>query len=215
MRWTLSLAALTTLSLPLAAQQNDPDNKVAGGGKLPAGWSARTDKNAPMADVKFVAMGPGWHFTTGPAVIVWRAADAPTGALHTEATFTQTKAPAHAEAYGLFIAGKDLGADNFSYTYFLTRGDGKFLIKKMAGGTATNVTAGWAESDALVKQDTLGKATNKLEIAVGKDGKVSFKANGKEVHSMDAAPGAMAGIVGLRVNHNLDVHVAGFVVHKL
>ena len=26
---------------------------------------------------------------------------------------------------------------------------------------------------------------------------------------------AMAGVVGLRVNHNLDVHVAGFVVHKL
>jgi len=215
MRWTLSLAALATLALPLAAQQHDPDNKVAGGGKLPAGWSARTDKNAPMSDVKFDAMGGGWHFTTGPAVIVWRAADATTGGLHTEATFTQTKAPMHPEAYGLFIAGKDLGADNFSYTYFLTRGDGKFLIKKMAGGTASNVTSGWAESDALVKQDEAGKATNKLEIAVGKDGKVSFKANGKEVYAMDAAPGAMAGIVGLRVNHNLDVHVAGFVVHKM
>lgn len=214
MRWTLSLAALATLSLPLAAQQHDPDNKVAGGGKLPAGWSARTDRNAPMADVKFEAMGPGWHFTTGPAVIVWREADAATGGLHTEATFTQTKAPAHAEAYGLFIAGKDLGADNYSYTYFLTRGDGKFLIKKMAGGTATNVTAGWADSDALVKQDAAGKATNKLEIAVGKDGKVSFKANGKEVHSMDAAPGAMAGIVGLRVNHNLSLHIETLGIKK-
>ena len=32
---------------------------------------------------------------------------------------------------------------------------------------------------------------------------------------MAAAPGAMAGFVGLRVNHNLDVHVAGFAVHKL
>jgi len=215
MRWTLSLVTLAALSFPLAAQQNDPDKKVAGGGTLPAGWSARTDRNAPMDNVKFVAMGPGWHFTTGPAVIVWRATDVTTGCVHTEATFTQTKAPEHAEAYGLFIAGKDLSDANYSYTYFLTRGDGKFLIKKMAGGTATNVTEGWAENAALVKQDAAGKATNKLEIAVGKDGKVSFMANGKEVHSMAAAPGSMAGIVGLRVNHNLDVHVSGFVVHPL
>lgn len=215
MRWTLALTTLAAVSAPLTAQQNDPDRKVAGGGQLPAGWSARTDKGAPLADVKFEAMGGGWHFTTGPAVAVWRAADAAPGALHTEATFTQTKAPAHAEAYGIFFAGKDLNADNFSYTYFLVRGDGKFLIKKMAGGTATNVTAGWAENAAVVKQDAAGKATNKLEISVGKDGKVSFLANGKEVHAMATTPGSTAGIVGLRVNHNLDVHVAGFVVHKM
>ena len=215
MRWTPLFAMMAALSLPLAAQQKDPDKAVAGGGKLPAGWSARTDRNAPMDNVKFEAMGPGWHFTTGPAVIVWRAADATTGALHTEATFTQTKKPEHPEAYGLFVAGKNLSDSTYSYTYFLTRGDGKFLIKKMAGGTATNVTQGWADNAALVKEDAAGKATNKLEIQVGKDGKVSFLANGKEVHSMTSAPGAMSGIVGMRVNHNLDVHVAGFVVHKL
>jgi len=215
MRWTMSFAMMAALSIPLAAQQSDPDKNVAGGGKLPAGWSARTDRNAPLTNVKFEAMGPGWHFTTGPAVIVWRAADAVTGALHTEATFTQTKKPEHPEAYGLFVAGKNLNDSTISYTYFLTRGDGKFLIKKMAGSTATNVTTGWTENAAFVKEDAAGKATNKLEIAVGKDGKVSFMANGKEVHSMAAAPGAMAGVVGMRVNHNLDVHVAGFVVHKL
>ena len=214
MRWTLSFAMMAALSLPLAAQQKDPDKTVAGGGKLPAGWSARTDRNAPLDNVKFEAMGPGWHFTTGPAVIVWRDADATGGALHTEATFTQTKKPTHPEAYGLFIAGKNLKDSTFTYTYFLTRGDGKFMIKNMAGGKTTTV-ADWTDNGALVKEAADGKATNKLEIAVGKDGKVSFSANGKEVHSMAAAPGAMAGVVGLRVNHNLDVHVAGFVVHKL
>ena len=214
MRWTLSFALMAALSLPLTAQQNDPDKKVAGGGKLPAGWSARTDRNAPLDNVKFEAMGDGWHFTTGPAVIVWRDADATTGGLHTEATFTQTKAPTHPEAYGLFIAGKNLKDSTFTYTYFITRGDGKFMVRNMAGGK-TSPVVDWTENAALVKQDAAGKATNKLEIAVGKDGKVSFKANGTEVHSMAAAPGAMAGVVGMRVNHNLDVHVSGFVVHKL
>jgi len=214
MRWTLSFAMMAALSLPLAAQQKDPDKTVAGGGKLPAGWSARTDRNAPLDNVKFEAMGGGWHFTTGPAVIVWRDADATAGALHTEATFTQTKKPTHPEAYGLFIAGKNLKDSTFTYTYFLTRGDGKFMIKNMAGGKTTTV-ADWTDNAALVKEAADGKATNKLEIQAGKDGKVSFMANGKEVHSMAGAPGAMAGVVGLRVNHNLDVHVAGFVVHKL
>jgi len=202
MRWTLSFAMLAALNLPLTAQG------------LPAGWSARADRNAPLSGLKFSAMGDGWHFTTGPAVIVWRAADATTGALHTEATFTQTKAPAHPEAYGLFIAGKNLNDSTFTYTYFITRGDGKFMVRGMAGGK-TSPIVDWTDNAALVKQDSAGKATNKLEIAVGKDGKVSFKANGKEVHSMAAAPGAMAGIVGMRVNHSLDVHVSGFVVHKL
>jgi hypothetical protein len=157
----------------------------------------------------------GWHVTTGPAVILWReAVDGTNGALHTEASFTQTKKPTHPEAYGLFIAGKNLKDSTYSYTYFLTRGDGKFMIRNMAGGKTTTV-ADWTENAALVKEDAAGKATNKLEILVGKDGKVSFSANGKEVHSMAAAPGAMAGFVGLRVNHTLDVHVAGFAVHKL
>jgi hypothetical protein len=47
MRWTLSFALMAAVSLPLTAQQNDPDKKVAGGGKLPTGWSARTDGHPP------------------------------------------------------------------------------------------------------------------------------------------------------------------------
>src|ERR1051325_8072923 len=64
----LSLAAL--LAAPLAAQAtpSDPDVKVAGGGSLPAGWSYRLeDPTASIANAKFVAMGGGFHFSTGPA----------------------------------------------------------------------------------------------------------------------------------------------------
>jgi len=66
----------------------------------------------------------------------------------------------------------------------------------------------------VVKKDDAGKATNKLEILVGTD-KVTFSVNGKEVFSMPTTAGAMSGVVGLRVNHNLDVHVDGFGVHKM
>jgi hypothetical protein len=45
--------------------------------------------------------------------------------------------------------------------------------------------------------------------------KLIFKVNGKQVAEIDAPNGDVGGLVGLRVNHNLDVHVAGFAVHKM
>lgn len=214
MSMRLTLATLALLTAPLAAQNADPDKPVQGGGKLPSGWSARVDKDAAMTNVKFETMGPtGLHVTTGPAVILWKEADKGAGGFHTEATFTQTKAPEHAEAYGLFVGGKDLKGAGQAYTYFIVRQDGKFMIRSRTGATTANVMP-WTENAAVVKADAAGKATNKLEILVGKD-KVTFSANGKEVHSMPLTAGAMDGIVGLRVNHNLDVHIEKFGVHKM
>ncbi|HSR15431.1 MAG TPA: hypothetical protein VLL51_06740, partial [Gemmatimonadales bacterium] len=198
MKMHIAVAALTLLAGPLGAQQrnNDPDQAVQGGGTLPAGWSARTDRDAPLTNVKFVTMGPtGLHVTTGPAVILWKDADKGTGGFHTEATFTQTKAPTHAEAYGIFVGGKDLKGAGQYYAYFVVRQDGKFLIRIRDGAGTKNVTEGWTDHAAVVKAGADGKATNRLEILVGKD-KVTFSANGTEVYSMPAAAGSMDGIVG-------------------
>jgi hypothetical protein len=35
------------------------------------------------------------------------------------------------------------------------------------------------------------------------------------VAELDAPGGSVAGLVGIRMNHNLDVHVDGFAVHKM
>lgn len=208
-----ALVTLAAMAAPLAAQNADPDQQVQGGGKLPAGWSARVDRDAPMTNVKFETMGPtGLHVTTGPAVVLWKETDKGAGAFHVEGTFTQTKAPQHAEAYGLFVGGKDLKGDGQAYTYFIVRQDGKFMVRSRTGATTANVVP-WTDHAAVVKADAAGKATNKLEIAVTKD-KVTFSVNGKPVHTMTAAAGAMDGIAGLRVNHNLDVHIEKFGVHK-
>ncbi len=195
----LSLAAL--LATPLAAQAKpaDPDVKVAGGG-VPAGWESRLDDpTASASNVKFAPMGGGFHFTTGPAGIYWRAADAVPGSFHTVATFVQTKAPMHPEAYGLFIAGSDLSGPNQSYIYFLVRGNGQYSIRQRKGATVTDVTSGarngWTPNDAVAK-------------------KLTFKVNGKVVQEIDAPGGTVAGLVGIRMNHNLDVHIDGFGVHK-
>src|SRR2546428_12707670 len=83
----LSAALVATLVYvgpvpPASAQSHDPDAKIAGGGTLPAGWHARTDKNKSLADAKIATMGSGIHVTLGPAVILWRGRGLAAGAPH-------------------------------------------------------------------------------------------------------------------------------------
>jgi len=210
-----ALSILMLFAAVRLSAQADPDRAVAGGGGVPSGYHARTDRNAAMTNVKVTTMGTGMHFTLGPAVIVWRDADAATGDYHVVASFTQTKAPTHPEAYGLFIGGHDLAGPTQGYTYFLVRGDGKFLIKRRVGdSTVVANPGGWTANDAVVKADSAGKATNELSILVS-GGNVKFMVNGKEVYTAKASDVDAVGVVGLRVNHNLDVHVGPLGVHKM
>lgn len=221
MRFPALLTGALLLSTgALAAQQpmggmSDPDHSVAGGGQFPAGWHVRTERNAALANVKFVAMGNDFHATMGPAAIMWRDADTASGNYHTVATFTQTKAPMHPEAYGLIIGGKNLDGDAQSYTYLIVRGTGEFSIWRRAGyANKPTAVVPWTANAAVHKADADGKATNELAVLV-ENGKASFTVNGTEVYSADASTIDAAGIVGYRVNHNLDVHLSAIGIHKL
>jgi hypothetical protein len=106
----VAMIVATSLSAqqPAAAPRNaDPDRMVATT-PLPAGWTGRTDRGQPIANAKFVSMAPGYHATTGPAAIFYRAADRVSSNFHTLATFHQTVAPAHPEAFGMFVGGNAL-----------------------------------------------------------------------------------------------------------
>lgn len=221
MRTFTVIAALALIAAPVAAQQPAKADsaghktmlKNAKTGDLPAGWSARMDRNADLSKVKFVTMEPGYHMTLGPAGIFWRETDKANGPFHAVATIHQTTAPTHPEGYGLFYGGKALAGEGQQYTYFLIRGDGTYLIKQRNGAETANVSDGWVEHAAVTKQNAEGASSNKLEIDATGD-TIRFLVNGQEVHSMAAAPGSRNGIVGLRVNHNLDVHVQDFTLHQ-
>jgi hypothetical protein len=211
------LALALVAAAPLGAQTNggrerDPDIR-AGGGALPAGWAGRTDRpTAKLEDAKFVTMGPGFHVTSGPAAIYWRDANTTSGPFTATATFTQTKAPAHPEAYGLFFMGRSLDGADQSYAYFLVRGDGKVLVKHRAG-TEVHTILDWTDNAAVHRQDAAGKATNTLTVDASKADSVRLLVNGAPVAALPLAHlGSTDGVVGLRVNHNLDVHVADFSV---
>jgi hypothetical protein len=225
MRRLVLSAALVAFATPVWAQaaqqakENDPTHKVAGGVMVP-GWVGRLDPQAErrgmkIEDAKFAPMGSGIHVTSGPAAIYWNPKNAASGEYTVSATFIQEKKPMHPEAYGLFIGGQNLQDSTQSYVYFETRGDGKYLINHRAGNDVHKIVD-WTETDATHKEDASGKATNELAIRVTKDS-VDFLANGKVVKGFSKAEMhnfAADGQTGIRVNHNLDVHIANFQVKK-
>lgn len=206
-------ACSSAAAVPLAAQE-DRDQSVAGGGVIPAGWSARTDHAGDLKNAKITTTGDGLGLTLGPATILWRAEDRVGGPFHTVATFTQNQAPRHSEGYGLFVGGKGLQGSQQKYIYFLVRGDGTYLIKRRAGEQTTEIKP-WTPSAAVHKAGAKGKATNLLEIDAKRDSsRVVFKVNGQEVYASDARSMELDGLVGIRANHNLDLTVSGFGVHR-
>ena len=225
----VTLAAFAMISVAgaqLGAQaSSDPDKLVANGGVHVAGWTGRIDPRAAsqgrkITDAVFASMGSGFHVTAGPAAIYWNPANSPTGNYSVKATFNQTKASAHPEGYGLFFAGHDLDSANQSYAYFIVRQDGKFLINHRADDNTVHKIVDWTANPAVKAIDASGKASNTLEINVDATD-AHFLVNGTEVHkipraTLDGGAGhaGTTGIAGIRVNHNLDVHIDGFAVKK-
>src|SRR6266478_3265402 len=147
----LTAAAVFLLFVPLGTlvAQADPDHPVAGGGTLPAGWRVRTEPNrqtgqpASLENVRFANMGDGLHTTVGPAAIYWRDRDTISSNYHVVAKLSQMKNPAHPEAFGILIGGKNLADSGQTYTYFLVRPiDGMSSIRRRASYSSRPTAVG-------------------------------------------------------------------------
>ncbi len=190
-----------------------PEGSSAG---MPAGYAMRLDKSgANQADYQISEEQGGLRVHTGPAGILYREADAvPSGDYTVSATFTEVGAPAnHREAYGLIIGGKNLQGDDQAYSYFLVRGDGKYLVKRRSGSGTSQVTQGWVSSDAVKAASGGADLTNAMVVTVAGDS-VSFSINGQNVASFPASELDTHGVAGVRINHNLDVRVTDFGVAR-
>jgi hypothetical protein len=211
-----TLLCLMIPAAPLAAQGHDHGTapKIEHGGVFPSGWAVRPDGSGKPTEVSLVTMPPGWHITTATSGIMYRSEDVASGSYEVSAKIHLFPGfGGHQEAFGLFIGGKDLAGAGQRYSYFLIRGDGTFKIKRRSGASATDVTKDWTPSPAIVKQSAEGPVANVLSVLAGKD-KVTFRVNGQEVFSAPAASLDTDGIAGLRVNHNLSVHVETFEIRK-
>jgi len=213
MRRTLAILALVLAAAPALAQSaaSDDAGKKVKDGSLPAGWRGRTDRpTQKLSDAKFTTMGKGYHVTSGPAAIYWHEKHKLTAPYTVTATMTQTKAPTHPEAYGIFLMGSKLDQPDLSYFYVLVRGTGDVLVSHRAGADVHTVKP-WAPNAAVVKQDASGKATNTFRVVAAADS-TRVWINGTPVFALAASYAQANGYAGLRVNHNLDIHVDEFTV---
>jgi hypothetical protein len=190
--------------------QHDADQAGAHATAIPEGWTVRLDRPGSTAPVHFMSMDGHLHAILGPAGIFYQPATTATGAFHAQGTFTLNRPSAHPEAFGLLVGGRNLDGDTQDYLYFIIRQDGKYMVKHRAGAE-THTLIDWTANPAVRQPGADGTATNTLAVESHAGG-VRFLVNGTEVGSLPRGVNT-DGIVGLRLNHNLDVMVSDFAVH--
>jgi hypothetical protein len=158
-----------------------------------------------LEHVRFMLHGASMHITSGPPGIYYDSSRTASGEYVAKGTFTQVGKGEHREGYGPFVGGADLDGEEQRYLYFLVRQDGRFLIKERVGAKTRGI-ADWTPHKAIKSFDAGGKMANELSIAVGAD-TVRFLINGVEVAQKPRAGMPTDGIVGLRVNHQLEILV--------
>ncbi|MDH4064503.1 MAG: hypothetical protein OEW19_08885 [Acidobacteriota bacterium] len=207
MRRLIVCSTLLALALvPLAAQST-------------SGWKIRADRSTSASDpdgageIKFMAMGKGFHAVNPAAAVYWHPSNTATGAYTVKGTFTLNKPSSHNNYYGIVFGGSGLEGADQNYLYFLIGQDGSFLIKRRIGDAKTDNVVAKTPHAAIKKPDASGKSTNVLEVRVASD-KVDFVVNGTSVQSMPKADLKTDGIWGIRVNHQLDVTIEDIGVTK-
>ena len=202
----------TSRAAGASAAGSDPDVATGGQG-IPAGYAGRTDRESVnIAEASYTSSGNGWEVKTGPAHIMYAAKDSATGTYTVSTTIQQMAAPAHPEAFGLFIGGQNLDQPSQKYTYFVVRGTGEYLVK-VRDGTGTRDVVKWTASGAIPKQDAGGKASYRLSAQVTADS-VRFMVNDSPVTSIARSAVETNGIAGLRINHNLHLTVQPVAIRK-
>ena len=205
----------------VSGAQSIPDPLVPQGEnlKVPDGWEFRLDKpdasitlgDSEDADLYFVNMTPGWHITTGPRAIFYHPEAMMEGdfSFHSDIHLFNPNGR-NREGFGVFFGGNNLQADEQSYIYFLIRNTGDFLVKSRKGDDLS-VIIDWTPSDALVLYDNEEESSvlNRLAVEVAGNS-MKFYINGEQVGVAEKNMLAANGIVGLRVNHSVNLHVEDF-----
>jgi hypothetical protein len=201
---TVITLALLGYASSLAAQ--DPPK-----GQFPAGWKAKfVDSTGSAEDVVFMSMAPGWHITTGPAVMLFHPDSSASGNYLIESEIFLFPPGQHVEPWGVFVGGRSMDGRG-SFTTFLLRRDGRFRIERVRAGQST-VLVDWTQHAAIKPHD--GGDTNVrnvLAVDVGAT-EVRFLVNDQEVARRQKADLETAGVFGLSSGKNVNLHVTKLAV---
>jgi hypothetical protein len=184
----------------------------------PPSWQVRLDRpqQASVEDVWYVDMPPGWHITTGPAAIFWDPANQASGEYRLESEIFLFDPGERREGFGVFLGGMELRASTQAYVYFLLREGGEFIVKTRRGDETETVIP-WTAHPAIASWADRGPdaatAKNVLAVEVGA-AQLRFFVNDVEVAALPTDGPSTAGVFGLRVNHNVNIHVTNLEVQR-
>jgi hypothetical protein len=223
-----TLALVLSVVPQFAHAQEEKVTAVKGGIQV-KGWMGQVDANEAKSGMtidsaKFVSMGPGLHATTGPATTYWNPSMMAKGNYTVKASFSEREfmgLNGHAHPYGIVIAGSDMGTENASFLYCAAYGNGTFIVRGFGPAPFQMNGRRGEASEAVAKAAEKGKpVTQEIAMSVTAD-KVTCSINGKEVGSYPKADLVAAGklkstdgMVGFRMGHNTDAHIAGFALTK-
>ena len=226
----VALATAALVLVPQDSQAQDSEKSMAvKGGILVKGWMGKVDAKEAKAGLsvdsaKFFSMANDLHATTGPAITYWNPEMKGKGDYVVKATFTEREYMGlnnHPHPYGVVLGGNDMGTDAESYLYCAAYGNGNFIVRGMGPAPFQMNGPRGGMSDAVHKAEAKGKpVTQEIALQVKGD-KVSCIINGTEVASYSKADLVAAGklkstdgVVGFRMGHNTDAHIAGFSIGK-
>jgi hypothetical protein len=198
-----------------------------GGIKVP-GWMGMVDaveEKAGMSikDAELAQDGYGLRATTGPAITYWRPDDIATGDYTVSASFTEPKymnLNTHPHAYGVFIAGNDMGTPDQSDLYCAAYGDGTFIVRGF-GPAPFQINGEKGEvSKAVHKAEGRGRPVSQDITLSVKGNRVECSINGTIVATYDKSAlvtqgklKSTDGTYGLRFGHNTEVKSTAFETH--
>ena len=184
---------------------------------VPIDWDLRLD-DADLAlnvhadsdsssGIYFVNMNPGWHITTGPAAIFSHPGLEGSGLFKAETAIHLFDPGERRESFGLFFGGQNLTEENISYDYFLIRQGGEFLVKRRSGED-TSTLIPWTKHEAIMSFNERSEASelNTMSVEVLADS-VHFAVNEVRVGGLASNEVNTDGLLGLRVNHALNLHI--------
>jgi hypothetical protein len=190
----LSLILVASAPIPALAQDG-----------VPVGWVVRADDSVGDGrGIEFVSMAPGWHLTSGSAAVLYDPSTTASGSFRVEAE--TYRFPGGLESgFGILLGGSGLEGPAPEFFAFLIDGTGRFELYHRAGSEVHPVAERAAH--AAVVPWTEGTADNVLAAQVGPDS-IEFFVNGEQVAGFARQPYMeFDGVVGLRVEEGVDVHV--------
>ncbi|CAN5258242.1 hypothetical protein BH24GEM2_BH24GEM2_02050 [soil metagenome] len=166
-------------------------------------------QSSPTSDVRLEGADP-LRVQTGPHTLIFPATGDSLAPPYTVSATLQKQQGRLHEGYGLVFGGESLAADEprQSYSYFLVRGDGTYLIKRR-DGASTSVVRDWTRHAAVPRDTEEGGQPVTLAVHVA-PAEVRFLVNGQQVAAIPAAELRTSGQVGLRVAHDVRLAVSDF-----